>query len=166
MSTKAAIVYGSSTGVTKSVAEKLQTLVPGADLFDVADVNIDDLKKYDFYFFGTATSGVGDLQDDWDTILPKIKSFDFTGKKVALFALGDSASFSTSFASAMYWLYDALKGKAEIVGAVSTDGYTFDESDAVVDAKFVGLALDEDNEYDLTDERLKNWLEELKPYLA
>ncbi|MBP1618383.1 MAG: flavodoxin [Bacteroidetes bacterium] len=162
---KVAIVYGSSTGVTKTIAEKLQTLVEGAELFDAADVNVEDLKPFDFYFFGTATTGVGDLQDDWDVILPKVEKLDFTGKKIALFSLGDSASFSTSFAGAMYYIYKALKGKAEFVGAVSTEGYTFDESDAVIDGKFIGLALDEDNEYDLTDERLKNWLEDLKPYL-
>jgi flavodoxin I len=158
-------VYGSSTGVTKTVAEKLQTLVQGAEIFDAADVTVDELKPFDFYFFGTATTGVGDLQDDWDVLLPKVEKLDFSGKKIALFALGDSASFSTSFASSMYFIYKALKNKAEIVGAVSTDGYTFDESDAVVDGKFVGLALDEDNEYDLTDERLNNWLNDLKAYL-
>ena len=63
-------------------------------------------------------------------------------------------------------LYEAAKAAgANIVGAVSTDGYTFDESTAVVDGKFVGLALDEDNESDKTDERIAAWVEEIKPLL-
>ncbi len=163
---KIAIVYGSSSGTTKAVAEKLQNLVSGATLLDADGLDVNELNDYDFFFFGSSTNGVGDLQDDWDTILPKVEKLDFTGKKVALFALGDSASFSTSFAAAMFHIYKALEGKAEFVGAVSTDGYEFDESDAVIDGKFIGLALDEDNESDQTDARLQAWVDSLSAYLA
>ncbi len=162
---KIAIVYGSSTGATEAVAEKIQALFDDAALFNAESVSIDDLKPYDFLIFGASTTGVGDLQDDWEVLLPKVEKMDFTGKKVALFSLGDSASFSTSFAGAMYYIYKALKGKVEIVGSVSTDGYTFDESDAVIDGRFIGLALDEDNEYNETDARLTAWVEDLKKYL-
>jgi flavodoxin I len=162
---KIAIVYGSSTGATEAVAEKIQALFDDAALFNAESVSVDDLKPYDFLIFGASTTGVGDLQDDWEVLLPKVEKMDFTGKKVALFSLGDSASFSTSFAGAMYYIYKALKGKVEIVGSVSTDGYTFDESDAVIDGRFIGLALDEDNEYNETDARLAAWVEDLKKYL-
>ncbi len=162
---KIAIVYGSSTGATQSVSEKIQALFENATLFNADSVNLDDLKSFDFLIFGASTTGVGDLQDDWDILLPKVEKMDFTGKKVALFALGDSASFSTSFAGSMYYLYKALKGKVEIVGSVSTDGYEFDESDAVVNGRFVGLALDEDNEYNETDKRIAAWVEDLKKYM-
>ncbi|MDR1502241.1 MAG: flavodoxin [Prevotella sp.] len=162
---KIAIVYGSSTGATEAVAEKIQALFDDAALFNAESVSVDDLKPYDFLIFGASTTGVGDLQDDWEVLLPKVEKMDFTGKKVALFSLGDSASFSTSFAGAMYYIYKALKGKVEIVGSVSTDGYTFDDSDAVIDGRFIGLALDEDNEYNETDARLTAWVEDLKKYL-
>lgn len=162
---KIAIVYGSSTGATEAVAEKIQALFDDAALFNAESVSVDDLKPYDFLIFGASTTGVGDLQDDWEVLLPKVEKMDFTGKKVALFSLGDSASFSTSFAGAMYYIYKALKGKVEIVGSVSTEGYTFDESDAVIDGRFIGLALDEDNEYNETDARLTAWVEDLKKYL-
>ncbi len=162
---KIAIVYGSSTGATEAVAEKMQALLEGSSLFNAENVNVDDLKPYDFLIFGASTTGVGDLQDDWEVLLPKVEKMDFTGKKVALFSLGDSASFSTSFAGAMYYIYKALKGKVDIVGAVSTDGYTFDDSEAVIDGQFIGLALDEDNEYNETDARIAAWIEDLKKYL-
>lgn len=162
---KIAIVYGSSTGATESVAQRIQTLFDDATLFNAESVTVEDLKPFDFLIFGASTTGVGDLQDDWEILLPKVEKMDFLGKKAALFSLGDSASFSTSFAGAMYIIYKALKGKVEIVGAVSTDGYTFDESDAVVNGKFVGLALDEDNEYNETDARIAAWVEGLKKYL-
>ena len=35
-------------------------------------------------------------------------------------------------------------------------------SKAQIDDKFVGLVIDEDNQSDLTDERIKNWVNEIK----
>lgn len=162
---KIAIVYGSSTGATEAVAEKIQAAFDDAAIFNADGLNVEDLKPYDFLIFGASTTGVGDLQDDWEALLPKVEKMNFTGKKVAIFGLGDSASFSTSFAGGMYIIYKALKGKVDIVGSVSTDGYTFDDSEALVDGRFVGLALDEDNEYNETDGRIAAWVEELKKYV-
>lgn len=66
----------------------------------------------------------------------------------------------------MFTLYEAAKeAGARMIGATSTDGYTFDESTSVVDGKFVGLALDEDNESDKTDGRIAAWVEAIRPEL-
>ena len=59
-------------------------------------------------------------------------------------------------------MYDELKDKVKIVGEIPDEGYTYDDSSAVVEGKWLGLALDEDNEYDETEERLTNWVELLK----
>ncbi|MEM9976766.1 MAG: flavodoxin, partial [Cyanobacteria bacterium P01_D01_bin.2] len=50
-----------------------------------------------------------------------------------------------------------------IVGAVSAEGYSFEQSTAVRDGQFVGLPLDEVNESDKTEQRIMDWLELLKP---
>ncbi len=56
-----------------------------------------------------------------------------------------------------------IEGKGcQLVGKVSTDGYEYDESRAEVDGQFVGLPLDEENQSNLTDERIKHWVEQLK----
>lgn len=55
--------------------------------------------------------------------------------------------------------------QAPLVGEVSTDGYTFEASDAVVDG-IVGLALDNDNQEDQTESRIDAWIEQIKPYFA
>jgi len=94
------------------------------------------------------------------------KGADLSGKTVAVFGCGDSASYSDTFCGAMAELYNAAKeAGATLVGEVSTDGYTFDDSDAVVDGKFVGLALDDINEDDKTDERIDAWVEAIRPSL-
>lgn len=159
---KLAIIYGSSTGMTETIASKIATYFDNADLFNAEDLDIKILDNYDFLILGTSTSGIGDLQDDWDMLLPKLAKIDLSKKKIALFGLGDSASFSTSFAGGMGAIYQALKGKTTIIGAVSKDGYTFDDSQALIDGKFVGLPLDEENEFNKTDERIKKWVTELK----
>lgn len=158
-----AILYGTSGGSVETVAKQLQDLFAGsADLFNVLDVSLNEIKDYKYLIVGTSTTGIGDLQDDWEGFLPSFARIDFTGKKVAIFALGDSASYSTSFAESMKVVYDEISDKVEVVGQVPDEGYTYDDSTAVEDGLWLGLPLDEDNEYDLTEERLERWVEILK----
>ena len=60
--------------------------------------------------------------------------------------------------------YDGLKS-AKFIGAVETDGYTFDDSEAVIDGKFIGLPLDDINEDDKTDTRIEAWIAAISPCL-
>lgn len=160
---KIAILYGSSGGNTESVAKQVQSLLDGqADIYNVESVKIDEIQPYPYLILGTSTTGVGDLQDDWESFLPSFSKSDLSGKKVAIFALGDSASFSGSFAESMRVIYDAVKDKTTVVGQVADEGYTYDESNGVINGTWVGLPLDEDNEYDQTTPRLQAWIEKLK----
>ncbi len=160
---KIAILYGSSGGNVESVAKQIQDLFDGnADLYNVESVSINEIKDYPYYVVATSTTGIGDLQDDWEGFLPSFAQMDFSGKKVAILALGDSASYSTSFAESMKVVYDEISDMAEIVGQVPDEGYTYDDSTAVIDGMWVGLPIDEDNEYDMTEERLTKWVEALK----
>ena len=160
---KIAILYGTSGGSVESVAKQVQDLLEGnADIYNVLDVSLSEIEDYKYIIVGTSTTGIGDLQDDWEGFLPSFAKIDFTGKKVAIFALGDSASYSTSFAVSMKVVYDEIHDKVEVVGKVPDVGYTYDDSTAVEDGVWVGLPLDEDNEYDLTEERLIKWVEQLK----
>ena len=54
---------------------------------------------------------------------------------------------------------------AELVGSWSTEGYTFEQSAAVVDGRFVGLVLDQRTQSMHTDERIDGWLAQVKPLL-
>lgn len=160
---KIAILYGTSGGNTESVAKSIRDLFNGeADLFNVETIKIDDIKPYKYLILGTSTTGIGDLQDDWDSFLPTFSKADLSDKTVAIFALGDSASFSSSFAESVRVIYDAINDKTKIIGSVEDQGYTYDDSTAVIDGRWVGLPIDEDNEYDQTAARLEAWVEQLK----
>lgn len=158
------IYYGSTTGNTQDLAERLAKSlnVVSKDVHDVSSAKA-DFSDYDVILFGSSTLGMGDLQDDWESFIDDVKNADLNGKTVALFGCGDSSSYSDTFGDALGKIYDVVKNKGvKLIGKTSIEGYTFDSSEAIVDGQFVGLLIDEDNESDLTDRRVALWLEELK----
>lgn len=163
-----AIIYGSSTTNTKTVAEKIAERLSDYNptLVDIYDGEEDAFLTHDVLILGISTWGVKDLQDDWSDFYSTLEKLDLTGKTVALFGLGDCFIYPDSFVDAMGILYETVSQKGcRIVGQVSPEGYDFDYSRALVDDVFVGLPIDEDNEAELTDERIDKWLESLKQYL-
>ncbi|MGL4600908.1 MAG: flavodoxin FldB, partial [Plesiomonas sp.] len=64
------------------------------------------------------------------------------------------------FLDAMGLLHDKLLAcGAQLIGYWPVDGYTFTASKALTadNSAFVGLALDEENQYELSDERIADW---------
>ena len=162
---KTIVVFGSSTGTCEAIAEKIAARL-GAEVINVQDFNADVIAANENLILGTSTWGAGELQDDWYDGVATLKSADLTGKTIALFGCGDCESYSDTFVGGLAEIYDAVKDKgAQLVGAVATDGYSFDDSAAVVDGKFVGLPLDDVNEDDKTDARIDAWLAEIQPLL-
>ena len=155
---KTIVVYGSSTGTCESIAQTIGKKT-GAEVIEVVKLTADQLEGADNILLGTSTWGGGEMQDDWYDGVKIIKSSNLSGKKVAIFGCGDSGSYSDTFCSGIKELYDAAQSAgATLVGEVSTEGYTFDDSEAVVDGKFLGLALDDVNEDFKTEERIDAWL--------
>ncbi len=163
---KTAIFYGSTEGNTESVAYKLKDLLGEVDVFDVASASAEDLENYDNIIFGASTWEIGELQEDWETFIDVLDDADFNGKTIAFFGTGDADGYPDTFIDAIGIIYDRIKDSgAKFIGSVETDDYTFDDSRALVDGKFIGLPIDEDNEADLTDERLEKWVGAIKGQL-
>ncbi|KAB2923327.1 MAG: flavodoxin [Dechloromonas sp.] len=167
------IFYGSSSGVTKAVAERL------AELLDVEDFNVfnmeedftdfDDMFAFDILLFGCSTWGSGEVQNDWRDPLLDLDNDkpSFAGKTIALFGAGDFKAHGEQFVSALGILHDKFKARgATLVGGFPTEGYTYKYSFAERDGKFVGLPFDEVNEADKTEERLQRWVAILQEELA
>merc|ERR1712128_244010 len=134
----------------------------------IGDVEDATLLGHDSIIVGAPTWNTG--ADDersgtgWDEWLySNLSELDMTGKKVAIFGVGDQASYSENFCDAAGELYDCFTAKgATVFGRTSTDGYDHSESKAVVDDKFVGLMCDEDNQYDASEKRAADWIAQLK----
>lgn len=157
---KTGIFYGSTTGTTEMVAKKVGALL-GADVMPAAE--IDKVENYDFVIFATSTWGMGDLQDDWFVALEILTGKNLSGKKVALIGIGDQASFGDTFVDGMGTIYEEIKDKGiTLVGKTSVDGYDFSSSKAVIDGEFAGLVIDENNQSELTEERITAWVEKVR----
>ncbi len=162
---KTAIFFGSTTGntegVAKTIAEKLN-----AETFDVSTIRASKIEEFDFIIMGTSTWGIGDLQDDWEIFLEDLESIDFTNKTIALFGLGDSISYADTFVDGIGTIYNSVKNRnGKIIGEIETDGYDFEDSTAIINGKFIGLPIDEDNESHKTNTRIEKWVEQLKNQL-
>ena len=156
------IFYGSSSGNTESIAHLIWHRLgkEKADLHDIASASPLEMTTYDFLILGIPTWGIGELQDDWKIWYPSMANFDLSGKTVALFGLGDQESYSDTFADAMGILYrQLLKTSCNFKGSWPLSGYHFDSSLAQVNETFVGLVLDEDNQPELSQERINKWVD-------
>ena len=77
--------------------------------------------------------------------------------------MGDQSGYADNYCDAMDELASCFKAQgAEIVGAISTDGYDHTDSKSVEGGKFVGLACDEDNQPDMSEDRVKAWIDQIK----
>jgi len=148
------------------IADKGKRQYLCTEAVDVANIDDATITSHENLLLGTSTWGAGEMQDDWYDGVKTLKSAGLAGKTVALFGCGDSESYPDTFCGGMKELYDAaVEAGATVLPGVSTDGYTYDDSEAIDGDKFLGLALDEVNEDDKTEERIDAWLEAIKPAL-
>nr|WP_321502334.1 flavodoxin [uncultured Dethiosulfovibrio sp.] len=160
-----AVFYGSTTGATQGVAEKIAGIL-GADIFDASSAGNDAIEGHDVLLLGSSTWGLGELQDDWNDFLPKLEKAELSGKKVAFFGTGDQEGFGDTFVEALGIIHDAIEGKGvTVIGKWPSDGYS-GTSSALKDGFFVGLPIDESNQSDMTDDRIAAWTEQLKSEMA
>ena len=165
---KTVIVYGSSTGTTKDIADRIAEKfgVAADDVRDAAEFDAEDVANYDLLILGSSTWDDGELQDDWSDLIEDIADQDLSGKKVALFGCGDSEGYGDTFCDAVGILKEELSETGcTFVGAISKDGYEYEASRSEEGDKLVGCCLDEDNQDDLTDERIDRWVEAVKSAL-
>jgi len=170
---KVGIFFGTDTGNTRRIAKDIATVLGSAIAakpMNVRNANVIDMLAYDTLILGTPTYGEGSLPglstgnatESWEEFLPTLAGQDFTGKKVAIYGLGNQKSYPAEFVNAMFYLYEQFKQcGATIIGEWATEGYNYQCSKAVIDNRFVGLALDQENQKDLTPDRLDAWLKML-----
>lgn len=169
MSKKIGLFYGTQTGNTATIAQAIRNQLGAdqVDLNDIADTDLDAMMGYDYLIIGGPTWNIGELQLDWDTVYADLDNLDFNGKTVAYFGCGDQVGYADNFMDAVGILEAKITERGgQTVGFCSTDGYEFDGSLAVRDGKFVGLAIDEDNQPELTDERLVTWVNQIRVAMA
>ena len=159
---KIGLFYGSDTGNTEVVAGLIQQKIgkENVDIFDVYDCDTSDFSKYDNIIIGLSTWHDGQLVSAFDDIESDFKDIDFSGKQVALFGLGDQFGYADYFIDGVGILGNYIIAQGgNLVVEWPTDDYDYEESKADKgNGFFMGLALDEDNQDDFTEERLDKWV--------
>ncbi len=163
---KIGLFYGSTTCYTEMAAEKIQAAI-GEDIVELHNIKDESLSlclDYDYIIFGISTWDYGQLQEDWESCWDDIKQLDLTNKIIALYGMGDQIGYSEWFQDALGMLHqEILPLGAQLVGYWPNQGYQFAASKALTEdhSHFVGLALDEDNQYQLSDQRITQWSEQI-----
>ncbi|MFC3121227.1 flavodoxin FldB [Agaribacter flavus] len=160
-----AIFYGSTTCYTEMAGEKIQetlhTLTAQTiPMFNIKDTALKKCEEFDFIVFGISTWDFGELQEDWESTWDDIRSLQLTGKKVAIYGLGDQLGYADWFQDALGMLHDEVVAlDADIIGYWPNEGYEFAASKALTadQTYFVGLSLDDENQFDLSHERIQQW---------
>lgn len=154
---------GKDNGSTAKVARKIQELFgAGATVHNVSSAAGHDVEKYDLLVLGTAAWGIGEMHSDWERFIDKLIESDIENKKVAIFGLGDQKMYPESFVDGMGTIFCRLPYKNNVVGYTSTEGYNFYYSTAEKDGKFIGLAIDDDIQPELTEPRILNWVKQIR----
>lgn len=165
---KIGLFYDSDTGNTRKVAKMITKLFDegDVDLKSITKVTPEDFDSYSAFIIGTPTLGEGELPENWEEFLPELDAMDFSGKTIAMFGLGDQEEYAHEFVDGLGILYE----KFDELGATFTgywplDGYEYDISRAELEDEFCGLVIDQDNQSDLTKERVETWVAQVKPVL-
>ena len=159
------LIFGTDTGNTEEVGGKIcdQFANHGCsiEMINVSEASPELIESFDVLLMGIPTWDFGGIQEDWEEFEDQILATRLQGKVVALYGLGDQLGYGDYFVDAMGWLNErVIKAGAKVIGAWSTEGYDFTESLALNEDRtmFCGLAIDDDQEFHLTDDRIENWV--------
>jgi flavodoxin II len=125
---------------------------------------------FDVLIFGISTWDFGELQEDWESHWPELENLDLSGKTMALFGLGDQEGYTEWFQDALGMLHDLAvsRGASPIGYWPNGEEYEFQASKALTEdgTHFVGLALDDETQYELSEQRIADWCEQVLTELA
>jgi flavodoxin I len=164
------LIYGSDTNNTEYVIDtyvmSILEQIGEVDLKSVSEVTEKDWHNADLYILSIPTWYDGELQSDWEMYFETFKEIDFSNKTVAVFGLGDQWGYDEWFCDGVGILAKVVESNGgTVIGKwARDDSYDFETNPKVLidENTFWGLPLDEDNQSDLTQERVTNWLEQVK----
>lgn len=164
---KILLIYWPEGGNVETIALKLKDRFPNEDFVkkSIAEITNEDLNASDNWIVGGSTVGshVWEDADDsnkWHDFFNMMDKMDMTKKSVAFYGLGDHVLYPNHFVDGLGVFQEEFSRRnANIIGQWPVEGYNFTDSEGVKDDMFFGLALDEDHEDELSDERLDKWLE-------
>jgi flavodoxin long chain len=159
------LIFGTDTGNTEEIGDRIANVFAdyghSVEMINVINATPNIITQFDFIIMGIPTWDFGGIQEDWEAFEEQLLATSLHDKTVALYGLGDQFGDGDYFLDAMGWLNNrVLRTGATVIGEWPTDGYEFEASLAVNEDKsvFCGLAIDEDQQIELTDKRVTQWV--------
>ena len=157
-----AIVYCTTKGHTADVAARVARELgeERCALYLTKEIDADTLAAHPVVIFGAPTFGMGDLDRRMQRKLKIVDPTLWEGKTVAFFVMGDQVYHGKTFAGGLEafakFFADA---PVNTVGLWPDQGYSYEASNSVrEDGHFPGLVIDEINQPELTDDRVRCWV--------
>jgi flavodoxin I len=160
------LIYGTDTGNTEAVIDNNLLTELEDNGFEVETIGVHTVKpedwNHDKFILGIPTWYDGELQSDWEDYFNLFKAISFKDKTVAIFGLGDQLGYDEWFCDGIGILAKVvIENGGKIVGYTKKDdSYDLDTEPLSLkdENTFYGLCLDEDNQDELTEERIENWV--------
>lgn len=163
---KTGIFYSFHTNKTSGISEKIIEAFgkENLEVVNAEEVNEDNFMQFDNYIIGVATWWDGELPNYWDEFVPAIEDMNLSGKKFAIYGLGDQVHYPENFNDGVGIFAELVESRgAEVVGYTSREGYHYESSRAECgDNQFCGLCLDQETQPRLSKDRIAKWVNDLK----
>jgi flavodoxin I len=163
---KIALIYSFNTRNTTNVAKEIAKTFGSSvsvDELNAEDIDGQKFSSYNNLILGVPTWFDGELPNYWDEFVPDLETLDLKGRKIAIFGLGDQISYPENFVDGLGLMADICRNLgATIVGFTDASGYTFESSESYKDGRFCGLAIDFENQSELSSKRIVDWVSQLK----
>lgn len=165
---KTILMYWPKEGNVENCANKITKAFGDLEMKSINEVSLEDLKSHDHYIIGCSTVGSETWDntansDPWPAFINLVEKISLTTKSIALYGLGDQVRWPKHYVDGMAVLFDHfVKRGAKMVGKWPVEGYDHDESEAQNGDFFCGLALDEDIQPELSEERIDKWVKQIK----
>jgi flavodoxin I len=165
---KIGLIYSFNTRKTTQAAEKIaQEFGNSIEKVNAETLTEEQFLSYRHLVLGVPTWFDGELPNYWDEFVPSLDKIDLKGKSIAIFGNGDQKGYPENFVDGIGIMAKMLENRgAKIVGFTPHKGYDFETSQAVRDDKFIGLALDFENQSSQVATKIRKWVEQLKKEFA
>jgi len=162
---KVGVFFSFSSNKTARLGDKIIESfgIDNVEKVNAENITVEEFLNYSNYIVGVPTWFDGELPMYWDELVPAIKDMDLSGKKFAIYGLGDQKGYPENFNDGVGLFAELVISQgAQVVGYTSIEGYNFENSRAVKEGLFCGLCLDQENQAKMSEKRINDWVEQIK----
>lgn len=166
---KIALIYWPKKGNVEKMGKKISEKFSKdqIDIYTITEVDVKILPNYNLLIIGNSTVGADNWEDAhksrWYEFFKRLADIDLKSTSIAFYGLGDQILYPDHFVDGMAIVkQEFAKCCPLFIGKWPAKNYDFTDSDSLDGDNFIGLALDEDQQSELSEARIEKWIAQLK----